>query len=110
MKEVRWHEHALRTIREFPERVRKDLGKAIFDLQCGASVGMPLSRPMPSVGAGVAELRVRDASGAYRVFYCTKTAKNIFVFHAFAKKSQATPKREIELAKRRLKEAVADEA
>ena len=64
---------------------------------------MPLSRPMPSVGKGVHELRVKDRSGQYRVFYYTKLKNDILVFHFFKKKTQATPKKEIDLAKRRLK-------
>ena len=65
---------------------------------------MPLSRPMPAVATGVHELRVRDAAGIYRAFYLVKSARGILVFHAFQKKTQATPKREIELAAVRLKE------
>lgn len=59
-------------IRDFPEDIRREFGKAIFDLQKGEKLSMPLSRPMPSVGSGVEELRVRDRSGAYRVFYYSK--------------------------------------
>ena len=57
---------------------------------------------MPAVSPGVSELRVRGADGIYRVFYFTATAKGILVFHAFAKKIQRTPPREIELARKRL--------
>lgn len=70
---------------------------------------MPLSRPMPSVGAGVEELRVKDRSGAYRVFYYTKLAGVILVFHAFVKKSQKTPQADIELGQKRLKEILNEE-
>ena len=65
---------------------------------------MPLSRPMPEVASGVAELRLRDASGAFRVFYIAKLGPSILVFHAFTKKTQKTPSREIALAQCRLKE------
>ena len=68
-----FHPKARDAIREFPEDVRRELGKAIFDLQKGEKLSMPLSRPMASVAAGVEELRVRDRSGAYRVFYYAKT-------------------------------------
>jgi phage-related protein len=54
--------------------VRREFGKIIFDLQKGEKLSMPLSRPMGSVSSGVAELRVRDRSGTYRVFYYTKLA------------------------------------
>jgi len=65
---------------------------------------MPISRPMPSVAAGVSELRVRDENGIYRVFYYTASVRGILVFHAFVKKTQFTPPLEIDLARKRLKE------
>jgi phage-related protein len=65
---------------------------------------------MPSVAKGVAELRVRDESGIYRVFYYTASGRGIFVVHAFVKKTQRTPPLEIELAKQRLKEVLDDQS
>jgi phage-related protein len=73
-------------------------------LQLGESLSMPLSRAMPGVASGAAELRLRDASGAFRVFYITKLGTSILVFHAFTKKTQKTPSKELALAQRRLKE------
>ena len=80
------------------------MGKAIFDLQKGERLSMPLSRPMASIALGVEELRVKDGSGTYRVFYFTKLADSVLIFHAFTKKTQKTPPREIALAQQRLKE------
>jgi phage-related protein len=99
-----FHPKARDAIREFPEDVRRELGKAIFDLQKGEKLSMPLSRPMASVAAGVEELRVRDRSGAYLVFYYAKLAESVLIFHAFTKKRQKTPPDEITLAQKRLKE------
>jgi phage-related protein len=65
---------------------------------------MPLSRPMRSVGAGVHEIRVRDAAGIYRAFYVLESARGVIVFHAFEKRTQKTPQQEIELGRRRLRE------
>ena len=60
------------------------------------------NRPMPSVGKGVHELRLKDRSGQYRVFYYTKLKNDILVISfGFKKKTKATPKKEIDLAKRR---------
>jgi phage-related protein len=70
----------------------------------GEQLGMPHSRPMPSVAAGVSELRVQGADGAYRAFYSTPSLEGILVFHAFVKKTRQTPAAEIELARKRLKE------
>ena len=57
---------------------------------------------MTTVAAGAYELRVKDADGIYRVFYYLKSAEGILVFHAFVKKTQATPQNEIETARKRL--------
>jgi phage-related protein len=104
VKPAVFHHAARKTVREFPEDVRREFGKAIFDLQKGHTVLFPLSRPMSSVGPGVEELRVKDQSGAYRVFYYARLRDRVLVFHAFKKKTQQTPQREIELGQKRLKE------
>jgi phage-related protein len=109
MKVAVFHPGARAAIRSFPQEVRRELGKAIFDLQKGEALGMPLSRPMASVAAGVEELRIRDRGGIYRAFYYTKSADGILIFHAFVKKTQATPGREMELGRKRLKELLHEE-
>ena len=91
-------------LRGFPDDVRREIGKTIFDLQKGAKLSMPFSRPMPSVAAGVEELRIKDRSGAYRVFYFVKLETAVVILHAFQKKTAKTPPHEIELARARLKE------
>jgi phage-related protein len=58
-------------------------------------------KPMPTIGKGVEEIRVRDYSGAYRVTFTARLADAVYVLHAFQKKTQATSKRDIELAKQR---------
>ena len=72
-------------------------------------LGLPVSRPMPSVHKGAHEFRFRDASGIQRVFYYAKSKRGILVFHAFVKKSQKTPQSEIVLGRKRLLEMLADE-
>ena len=109
MKAAIFHPSERAAIRLFPEEVRRELGKAIFDLQRGEVLSMPLSRRIDSISPGAAELRVRERSGSYRVLYYTKSARGILVFHAFLKKSQATPKRKAELANNRLKELLDEE-
>jgi phage-related protein len=104
VKPAIFHAEAKDAIRNFPLTVRRALGKAIWELQKGERLGMPLSKPMPSVGPGVRELRVKDKSGAFRAFYYVQSSKGILVFHAFGKKSRATPTSEIRLGKKRLKE------
>jgi len=110
VKPAVFHPKARDAIREFPEDVRREFGKVIFDLQKGEKLSMPLSRPMASIASGVEELRVRDRSGAYRVFYYTKLADSVLIFHAFAKKTQKTPPHEMALAQKRLKEMLDEES
>jgi len=104
VKPAIFHPAARETIRSFPVQVRKELGKAIYDLQRGEILAMPLARSMPSIAVGVEELRIRDRAGIYRVFCYARLARGVLVFHAFTKKSQATPKHELTLGKKRLKE------
>lgn len=54
---------------------------------------------MPTVGAGVCEIRLSDASGAYRALYVAKFEAAVYVLHAFQKKTQQTAKTDIALAK-----------
>ena len=109
MKNVVFHPRALDELRAFPVEVRKAIGKALADLQKGHSPGMPLSKPMPTVGNGVEELRVHSQTGAFRAFYYKKTMRGILVFHAFQKKSQKTQQRDIILGTKRLREMLNEE-
>ena len=80
-----------------------------------AGCGLPLDKvqrgeqpddfkPMPTIGKGVEELRVRDDSGAYRVVYTARLTAAVYVLHAFPKKTQVTSKHDIEVAKARYSE------
>lgn len=106
VRSIRLHAKARDTIKAFAKPVRQDIGELLLKLQVGISIGMPYSRPMPSVSKGVHELRLKNADGLYRVFYYLKSEQGILVFHAFTKKTQKTPQVEIELAKKRLKEII----
>jgi phage-related protein len=59
---------------------------------------------MSTIGAGVREIRIRDAVGAYRVIYIATFAAAIHVLHAFEKKTQKTARRDLELAAARLRQ------
>ncbi len=61
-------------------------------------------KPMTTIGKGVEEIRVWDDSGTYRVIYTARQADMIYVLHAFEKKTQATSKRDIAVAKARYAE------
>ena len=86
----------------FPREVMRQAGRQLNRVQHGLE---PSDwKPMPSIGAGVREIRLRDRAGIYRIVYVVKSRFGLLVLHAFVKKSQATPKRDIELARQRLKD------
>jgi phage-related protein len=61
---------------------------------------------MTTVGAGVREIRIRDASGAFRVLYVAKFTETVYVLHCFQKKTQATSKIDLDLAAKRYRDLV----
>src|SRR5207247_2298986 len=91
-------------IQEFPVEIRRELGKAIYDVQKGEKLKMPLTRSMPSIASGVEELRLKERSGIYRALFYARLPDRVLVFHAFKKKTQRTPMVEIEIGRKRLKE------
>lgn len=90
---------SLRSLREFPDDAKRDAGYQLDRVQHGLQPDD--FKPMPAIGKGVEEIRVRDDTGAYRVIYTARLADAVYVLHAFQKKTQATSKRDIELAKQR---------
>lgn len=99
MKPVRFLGDSLERLREFPDDARQDTGYQLEQVQRGERPDD--CKPMPSIGKGVEEIRVRDDSGIYRVVYTARVANAVYVLHAFQKKSQATAKRDIDLARER---------
>jgi phage-related protein len=91
---------------KWPDDVREDLADAIARLERGHTLSMPLSRPMPSIGPGVHELRLKDRSGIYRVIYYLAGAGSIWFVHAFQKKTEKTSPHDIDVARERLKRVV----
>lgn len=69
----------------------------------GPDLRMPHSR---AFGEGLFELRPRGRAGIGRAFYCFLIGKRIVMLHAFVKKSQQTPDRELKLARKRMKEVL----
>ena len=70
----------------------------------GPDLGLPHTRAM---GGGLFEVRAKGREGIGRVFYCTVTGQRIVILHAFIKKTEQTPARELETARTRLKEVKA---
>jgi phage-related protein len=88
-------------LRDFPDEARRDSGIELYQVQLGLD---PSDwKPMPSIGAGVREIRVRVA-GIYRIIYLASRPEGVYVLHCFKKKTNKTAPRDIDLAKLRFKQ------
>jgi phage-related protein len=67
----------------------------------GPDLGMPHTRAM---GQGLFELRLKAAEGIARILYCTIVDRQIVMLHQFVKKTEKTPAKELDIARRRMKE------
>lgn len=102
---VEFHGDSLKVLRGFPDGIKQDLGYALYQLQSG---GQPAdSRPMPSVGEGVFELREQDERAWYRAIYYRRVKDVIHVLHCFEKRSRKTPARDLATARARLQRLLA---
>ena len=98
-KEVRWVGTALDDLRKFEIDARREAGYQLYRVQIGL---LPDNlRPMPSVGQGVGEVRIRTGR-QYRVFFLATYKEAVYVLHAFEKKSQKTRKSDIDIGRARL--------
>jgi phage-related protein len=102
MKRIQFLGDSLKSLREFPEDAKHDLGYQLDKVQQGEQPDD--FKPMPSIGKGVEEIRVRDDSGIHLVIYTARLADAVYVLHAFQKKTQTTAKRDIALASKRYAE------
>jgi phage-related protein len=96
MKRIEWLGTSLNAVRDFPQDARNKTGQELRLVQAGF---MPSDfKPMPTVGAGAYEIRVREGR-QYRVIYVAKFSDYVYVLHVFVKKSPKTAKPDIEMAK-----------
>ncbi len=99
-----FHERVLSEVQSWPLDVLADYARLIELLtEHGPSLRMPHSR---AFGDGLFEVRPRGRSGIGRAFYCFLLGKRVVVLHAFIKKTQQTPDKELNLARKRLKEVL----
>ncbi len=99
-----FHERVLAEIESWPVDFLADYARLVELLaEHGPNLRLPYSR---AFGDGLFELRPRGRSGIGRAFYCFLVGKRVVVLHAFIKKSQQAPDRELKLARKRMKELV----
>ena len=106
MRPVVWLGNSRRNIQAFPSDARRIIGGELQLMQYG---GMPKdAKPFRGIGSGVIEIAIRHDGEAYRTVVALQLGRNIYVLHAFQKKSKkgiATPKQDVDLIKQRYKEA-----
>ena len=101
---ISWIKAARKDFEDFPDGAQRDLARALTILAEGR---MPdIAKHLTGFGAGVMELALKHRGDAFRVVYALQIEDNIWVLHAFQKKSKTgikTPKQEIDLIHERLK-------
>ena len=107
MKAIVFVGDSLKRLRAFPESARQDAGYQLDKVQRGQTPDD--FEPMPSIGRGVEEIRIWDDSGTYRVIYAARRRDAVYVLHAFQKKTQATSKRDIDVARQRLAQVMKEQ-
>ncbi len=111
MRPVRFMGDSREVLRELPDEVKSEIGFALERVQQGK---MPVNaKPLKGIAPGVLEIVSDFKGGTFRAVYTVRFPRAIYVLHVFQKKSKrgiATPKREIDLVKRRLAQVVELEA
>ncbi|HUB11339.1 MAG TPA: type II toxin-antitoxin system RelE/ParE family toxin [Acetobacteraceae bacterium] len=101
---IQWIKAARRGFEEFPQGARDDVLDALTAVAEG---GHPtIAKPLTGLGSGVMEMALRHRGDAFRVVYALQVGAEIWVVHAFQKKSRsgiATPRQEIDVVRERLR-------
>ncbi len=97
-----FNDRVKREIEAWPAGIHADYLRMLELLEeFGLGLRMPHSRAM---SGGLFELRCKGPEGIGRAFYCTQVGRELVILHSFVKKTQATPDRDLKLARKRLKE------
>jgi phage-related protein len=103
-KEIRWMGSAYDDLLEFPVEARRQAGFQLSKVQAGLE---PEDwKSFDDVGAGTREIRIREADGSFRVMYVAKFEEAIYVLHCFQKKTQATSRKDKEMAELRYRAVI----
>ena len=107
VKTLIWMGNSRKQVQRFPKEVKVDIGAALYDGQKGATP--PQAKPFKGVGRGVFEIVTWFDTNTYRTVYAVQIGARVYVLHAFQKKSpkgNETAKPDMEMIRRRYKEAV----
>lgn len=100
--EIHFEGDSLEVLSGFPDEIKRSFGFSLRQLQIGRAPTSP-TRRMNSLGAGVFELKEADERAWYRTIYLSRIGNTIHVLHCFEKESSKTDRRDIDIAKQRLK-------
>ena len=101
-KPIDFRGSSLDDLRDFPQTARQEAGHQLDQVQRGSEPDD--WKPMPTIGAGVREIRIRDMAGAFRVVYVAKFEDAVYVLHCFQNKTQATSQPDLDLATKRYRD------
>jgi len=104
---IDFHDGVEDNIVEMPPKIQARMLR-LLDLmeEHGANLGAPHTTPM---GDGLFEVRAKAKEGIGRALFCYMKGEHVYILHAFVKKSQKTPKKDLDLAKIRMKEVEENE-
>ena len=105
-KEIRWLGSSYQDILSFPTDVKKEAGFQLGKVQAGLEPDN--WKPFDEVGAGVKEIRIKEAAGIYRVMYVAKFEEAVYILHCFQKKTQTTTKHDKNIAATRYRAVIHD--
>jgi phage-related protein len=101
---ISWLKAALRDFQDFPKGAQTEILRALMVAAEGGKAD--IAKPMKGFGSGVFEVALKYRGDAFRTVYAVQIGDDLWVLHAFQKKSKTgikTPKHEIDLIHDRLK-------
>lgn len=101
---ISWVKAARKQFERFPDDVQDEALSALTIAAEGSKADT--AKPLTGLGSGILEIVLNDRSGTYRVVYAVQIGDDVWVLHAFQKKSKTgikTPREEINLVRERLK-------
>lgn len=97
-----YNDNVQKAVSEWPIGIRAYYARITERMTAfGPNLGMPFTR---SMGDGLFEIRARGKEGIGRAFFCTVVDQKIVILHAFIKKSQKTPQKELRIARKRMED------
>ncbi len=103
-KAIHWSGSSREDLISFPEAPRKEAGFQLSKVQAGLEPDD--WKPFDAVGRGTKEIRIKDATGIFRIMYVAKFDEAIYVLHCFQKKTEATSKKDKDIAEARYRAIV----